>query len=86
MGLWGGTCPRCTQPQGRKGRDVGDRLVAEANLKAPKGPMGPALRGQPLQRLRWRPPQRRSLRLEFADELERQANLTVRSYRRHNEP
>ena len=48
--------------------------------------MGPALRGQPVQRLRWRPPQRRSLRLEFADELERQANLTVRSYRRHNEP
>ncbi len=41
--------------------------------------MGPALRGQPVQRLRWLPPQRRSPRLEFADALERQADLTIRS-------
>ena len=37
-----------------------------------QGPMGPALRVQSGQRLRWLHPQRRSLRLEFADELERQ--------------
>ena len=34
--------------------------------------MGPALRVQSGQRLRRLHPQRRSLRLEFADELERQ--------------
>ena len=32
--------------------------------------MGPALRGQPVQRLRWLPPRRRSLLLDFAVESE----------------
>ena len=46
--------------------------------------MGPAQRGQPVQRLRWLPTRWRSLRLELAAELE-EGNLTIRIHPRQND-
>ena len=72
MGLWG---ERVQDAADHKDAKVAAQAIdwQRRQIYRPRqGPMGPALRVQSGQRLRWLHPQRRSLRLEFADELERQ--------------
>ena len=84
MGLWG---ERVQDAADHKDAKVAAQAIdwqRRQIFRPRKGPMGPAQRGQPVQRLRWLPTLWRSLRLELTAESE-EANLTIRIHPRQND-